>query len=206
MLARQNGSDGLSLNWGGSLASALAGYKFANLTKTSAKNVYRVMLFTVFLIPILWWLTLLVIAYSQGLARMPFYSATSFPRDISYATDPTIAYGGIAPEVTSGGPWIPYFLAGMVIVWGLSILHATYVSFPLDPYGFLLTFAARSFSEGIWIMVVIAWVLKLVTLRIGGSKAYEKLGIPTATGFLLGYALAILFGGVISAIRFFIPF
>jgi len=88
----------------------------------------------------------------------------------------------------------------------LSILHATYISFPLDPYGFLLTFASRSFSEGIWTMVVIAWVLKTATLRIGGSKVYERLGLPIAMGFLLGYALAILSGGVISAIRFFVPF
>jgi len=56
------------------------------------------------------------------------------------------------------------------------------------------------------VMVVSAWALKLLTLKIGCSKAYEEHGIPVATGFLLGYALAILAGGIISAIRFFIPF
>lgn len=204
MLARQNGSDGLSLVWGGSLASAFAGYKFADLTETNTKNIYRVMIFAVILIPIIWWLTLLPIAYSQGLANMPFYQSTTFSGDISYAA--SLPLGGIAPEVAAGGPWVPWLVAGMIIVWVLSILHATYISFPLDPYGFLLTFASRSFSEGIWTMVVIAWVLKTATLRIGGSKVYERLGLPIAMGFLLGYALAILSGGVISAIRFFVPF
>lgn len=206
ILARQNGSDGLSLGWGGSLASAFSGYKFANLTKTSTKNTYRVMLFTVILIPIIWWLTLLPIAYSQGLARLPFYQSTTFVGDISYAANPSNTWSGIAPELTSGGPWLPNLVAGIIIVWVLSILHARFVAFPLDPYGFLLTFGGRSISEGIWVMVVVAWVLKVTTLRLGGSKTYERLGVPVATGFLLGYALAILVGGLISAIRFFIPF
>lgn len=80
------------------------------------------------------------------------------------------------------------------------------MTFPLDPYGFLLSYANRSISEGIWDMVAVAWVLKLLTLRIGGSRAYEEYGVPVATGFLLGYALSILTGGLISAVRFFVPF
>jgi hypothetical protein len=55
-------------------------------------------------------------------------------------------------------------------------------------------------------MVLAAWILKLVTLRVGGSKSYERLGVPVATGFLAGYAVAILIGGALSVVRFFIPF
>jgi hypothetical protein len=55
-------------------------------------------------------------------------------------------------------------------------------------------------------MVLAAYVLKLATLRVGGSKAYERLGVPVATGFLLGYAIAILIGGALSVVRFFMPF
>jgi len=206
ILARQPGSDDLGQGWGGSLAASFASYKFANLTKTSFRNVYYVMLFAAILMPPIWWLTLLSIGYSQGMANMPFYSSTTFVGDISYAANPASTWSGTSPEVTSGGPWIPNMVAGILIVWTLTLLHARYPGFPLDPYGFLMTFTARAFSEGIWVMITIAWILKIVTLRIGGSKAYERLGLPVATGFLLGYALAILLGGVISAIRFFIPF
>jgi len=206
ILMRQNGSDGLSLVWGGSLAASFAGYKFANLTKTDTRSLYYIMLIIVFLIPLVWWLTILPLGYSVGLANLPFYQSTTFVGDISYAADPQSPWSGIAPEVMGGGPWIPNFVAGMVVVWVLSWLHARFVAFPLDPYGFLLTFTDRSMAEGVWVMVTAAWVLKLLTLKIGGSKAYEEHGVPVATGFLLGYALAILAGGVISAIRFFIPF
>ncbi|MEM3605097.1 MAG: DUF6785 family protein [Candidatus Bathyarchaeia archaeon] len=206
ILMRQSGSDGLSLGWGGALAASFAGYKFANLTKTDTRSLYYIMLIIVFLIPLVWWLTILPLGYSVGLAYLPFYQSTTFVGDISYAANPDNPWSGIAPEVMSGGPWIPNFVAGMVVIWVLSWLHARFVAFPLDPYGFLLTFGSRCISEGIWVMVTAAWVLKLLTLKIGGSKAYEEHGVPVATGFLLGYALAILAGGVISAIRFFIPF
>jgi hypothetical protein len=152
--------------------------------------------------PPIWWVTMLSIGYSQGMAHMPFYSSTTFVSDISYAANPASTWSGTSPEVTSGGPWIPNAIAGIIIIWTLTLLHARYPWFPLDPYGFLMTFSARAFSEGIWVMIVIAWILKVATLRVGGSKAYERLGLPVATGFLLGYALAILSGGVISAIRY----
>jgi hypothetical protein len=61
-------------------------------------------------------------------------------------------------------------------------------------------------SERTWIMVLAAWMLKLATLHMGGSKAYEKWGVPVATGFLMGYAISILMDGILSAVRFFIPF
>jgi len=207
MLARQSGSDGLSQPWGGSLVSTFASYRFGNLAgSSSSKNLYYVMLFAVILIPFIWWMTLLPIVYSQGLARLPFYQSTTFNGDISYAANPESPWGGIALENMTGGPWVPHLVAGIVIVWALSLLHARFAVFPLDPYGFLLTFGTRSVSEGIWVMVLLAWLLKLATLRLGGSKAYERLGVPVATGFLAGYAIAILMGGALSVVRFFYPY
>jgi hypothetical protein len=49
-------------------------------------------------------------------------------------------------------------------------------------------------------------VLKALTLRIGGSKAYEEHGRPLAGGFLVGYALAVLILGLVGIYRFFFPF
>ncbi len=55
-------------------------------------------------------------------------------------------------------------------------------------------------------MVLAAWALKLATLHMGGSKAYEKLGVLVATEFLMEYAISILMDGILSAVRFFISF
>jgi hypothetical protein len=49
-------------------------------------------------------------------------------------------------------------------------------------------------------------ILKTFTLRIGGSKAYEEHGVLVAGGLLVGYALAVLFVGIIGIFRFFFPF
>jgi len=206
-LMRQAGSDGFSKGWGGGLASSFQGYKMASITNTSNKNVFQIMLVTALLAPLVWWITFLSLSYSIGLSRLGVYQAnTGVARDIFRYADPSNTWSGIDPQGMSGGPWIPNLVAGIIIIWLLSFMHARFVWWPLDQYGFILAFCSRGFSEGIWTMIVAAWILKEITLRIGGSKLYEGTGIPVATGFLLGYALSILTGGFISGIRFFVPF
>lgn len=50
------------------------------------------------------------------------------------------------------------------------------------------------------------WILKNITLRVGGSKLYESTGISIATGFLIGVIISCVFGGILLLIRFFVPF
>jgi len=206
-LMRQAGSDGFSKGWGGGLASSFQGYRMASITNTSSRNVFQIMLATALLAPLVWWITFLSLSYSIGLTRLGVYQAnTGVARDIFRYADPSNTWSGIDPQGMSGGPWLPNLVAGIVIVWLLSFMHARFVWWPLDQYGFILAFCSRGFSEGIWTMIIAAWVLKAITLRMGGSKLYEDVGVPVATGFLLGYALSILAGGFISSIRFFVPF
>jgi hypothetical protein len=206
-LMRQAGSDGFSKGWGGGLASSFQGYKMASITNVSSRNVFQIMLVTALLAPFVWWITFLWLSYSVGLTRLGVYQAnTGVARDIFRYADPSNTWSGIDPQGMSGGPWVPNLVAGIIIIWLLSFMHARFVWWPLDQYGFILAFCSRGFSEGIWTMIIAAWVLKTITLRIGGSKLYERTGVPIATGFLLGYALSILAGGFISGIRFFVPF
>lgn len=206
-LMRQAGSDGFSKGWGGGLASSFQGYKMASITNASSRNVFQIMLVTALLAPFVWWITFLWLSYTIGLTRLGVYEAnTGVARDIFRYADPSNTWSGIDPQGMSGGPWVPNLVAGIIIIWLLSFMHARYVWWPLDQYGFILAYCSRGFSEGIWTMIVAAWILKALTLKIGGSKLYESTGVPMATGFLLGYALSILAGGFISGIRFFIPF
>lgn len=59
---------------------------------------------------------------------------------------------------------------------------------------------------GIWFPFLIAWILKYLTLKIGGSRAYEEYGMPLMAGFIAGYMIAVLVGGLAGIIRFFIPY
>jgi hypothetical protein len=51
-----------------------------------------------------------------------------------------------------------------------------------------------------------AWIAKYLTLRIGGSRAYEEYGIPVASGLMAGCVLSNLVAYIIGTIKFFIPF
>jgi len=55
-------------------------------------------------------------------------------------------------------------------------------------------------------MASIAWVAKVLILKIGGSKAYEEYGLPLVSGFAVGYVIALILGGSLSIIRLFFPF
>jgi len=59
---------------------------------------------------------------------------------------------------------------------------------------------------GWWSPFLAAWILKTITLKIGGSKLYEEVGVPVAAGFVVGYMIALIFGGAIGVLRFFIPY
>ncbi|MEM2428216.1 MAG: DUF6784 domain-containing protein, partial [Candidatus Bathyarchaeia archaeon] len=59
---------------------------------------------------------------------------------------------------------------------------------------------------GLWSAFLVAWVLKMLTLRIGGAKLYEESGIPIASGAVTGCMIGMILGGIIWIIRFFTPF
>jgi hypothetical protein len=97
-------------------------------------------------------------------------------------------------------------LAGIIVAMLLSYLHARFLWFPLDPVGFLLAVDGHALVEGIWTMLLAAWIFKMITLRIGGSKLYEEKGIPVAIGFAVGMLVVAFIGGIVLAVRFFVPF
>jgi hypothetical protein len=46
-------------------------------------------------------------------------------------------------------------------------------------------------------MTLAAWVLKTITLRVGGSKLYERTDVPAAIGFIIGIAVVTVIGGAL---------
>jgi hypothetical protein len=199
LLMRQPGSDGICKGWGAPMASAFQTYRMADLL--SIKNlgsIYKALIVVLIVSIITSWIPRLFLYYSFGLTRLGIEPAMP-----SVAADPHWTWSGIDPAPE---PWIPHLIAGIVIIGVLSFLRARFLWFPIDPISYVAAFSCRGLSNGIWDMIVVAYILKAITLRIGGSRAYEEYGVPAACGVLLGYALAIVLGGIVSAIRFFIPF
>jgi hypothetical protein len=103
-------------------------------------------------------------------------------------------------------PLAPYVIAGFLIVAAIEFLHSRFVWFPFNAIGFIMGTGIMGTFYGYWGPFLIAWVLKTITLRIGGSKLYESVGVPIAGGFIAGYMVALIIGGTLGVFRFFVPF
>ena len=44
--------------------------------------------------------------------------------------------------------------------------------------------------------IIVAFILKRLTLRFGGSEAYLSKGMPIAIGTIIGFSMAVLLGSI----------
>jgi len=111
-----------------------------------------------------------------------------------------IGSGGLTGSLTewSANPWI-WVAFGVVLTFVLNFLRLMYPWFWLSPVGFVC---------GAWIAgwgmelgsFVLAFVLKTLTIKFGGAKAYDNMYIPGIVGFGAGVALTSGIWGLIQAI------
>jgi hypothetical protein len=101
-------------------------------------------------------------------------------------------------------PWLSQSFVGFISVGLLSWLHARYVWFPFEHIGFILAIGMDDYE--FWTFAAMTWVLKIITLRIGGSKLYEKFGAPLAGGYIAGHMLTLIPGVIIGKVSSSYPF
>ena len=183
--------------WGFPFLAITSGHAMANFTNTNAKNVLKIVLFAAVLTPLLAQISLLVGLYSFGSNRLSGFAVYS----------PTDRF---TPEWAETNPsrfvWWPQALSGVIVAFALNYLHARFIWFPFEPIGFLMAISWASILYEAWQPALMAWVIKTLTIRVGGSRMYESLGRPVAAGFIIGYALMAVIGAVIGVVRFFFPF
>lgn len=186
---------------GGSILSSFSSYKMASITGTSNPNVLKIMIASTIITPVVAIVTLIWLCYTSG--AMVFASASGEIQTTQFynVSNPTNYATAAGRE-----PLAPYVLGGFLIVAVLEFLHARFVWFPFNAIGFIIGTSYISVLWGYWGTFLIAWVLKVITLRLGGSKLYENLGVPIAGGFVVGYMIALVLGGALGFMRFFFPF
>jgi hypothetical protein len=188
----------------GSIFSSFMSYKMASLTNVNNRDVFKLLLLCLVLSPLATIVGYIWVTHAFGLTRL------SAGGDVnSWSPAHWVLYGGgIAtwPSTGSIEEWTPPCLFGIFMVIALSLLRSRFVWFPLEPVGFWVAFAYSGQLVGMWLPFMVSWALKLLTLRIGGSKAYEEVGVPIATGVAAGCFISILFGAILGITRFFIPF
>jgi hypothetical protein len=185
---------------GGNFVTTFGAYKMASITGTSSKSVFKVLIASIIIYSFVVLPTWLWVAYTFGMTKLSGGGGGWCDGLIYRAAVP--ARWEVIPATE---PWVPHFLAGFIIVGLFSWLHARFIWFPFEPIGFILGIGP-AFELGYWTFALIAWILKVLTLRIGGSRLYEEFGAPMAGGYIAGHMLALIPGIILSRIRFFIPF
>jgi hypothetical protein len=168
--------------------------KMASLTGTSNRN------------------TFLVTAVAM-LISTPLISITGIWIANTYGAT-VITWGACSIEKScSGWDWAPplaplvsYGTIGFIITFTLAMLHSRFVWFPFEPLGFVIATSVPGLWYGVWSSFLVAWVVKMIVLRVGGSRLYERYGVPAVGGLLSGVALSIFIGSIIIALRFYFPF
>jgi hypothetical protein len=189
----------MNAGYGFPFVSSFSSYQMASINGVSTKSVFRVLLFVCILAPFLSIIGAVWGFYAFGLMKMPA-SSTLWCSCYDSRTPSALA------NRPAYEPWWPNMLAGIIFAGLLSFLHSRFIWFPLEPIGFLLATDGHALIEGIWTMGLVAWIVKTITLRVGGSKLYERTGVPTAIGFVLGVVIVSVIGGALLVIRFFYPF
>jgi len=95
---------------------------------------------------------------------------------------------------------------GFLIVVGLYYMNSRFPWWPIHPMGFLLSGGQYAMWTGVWVCFLVGWICKYLTLRIGGSKAYENYGTPFIGGTMVGLIITIFAASVVAGARYFIPF
>jgi len=176
-------------------------YRMNNLTKaTSDRNLFKtVTIVALIMIPVA--LIMQIIIWSAyGWARTAFSQTWGFAAYFGQ-TEPYIH-----PSSTSPNEWWPWFIGGALIVLILQYLRSRFLWFPFEPLGFLVANGYTTLQRGLASTFIIAWFLKWLTLKIGGSKLYEDYGMPIAAGFIVGYMAINFFAGLVGVYRWFFPF
>jgi hypothetical protein len=84
--------------------------------------------------------------------------------------------------------------AGFAVFVGSFALRWRIAHFPLHPIGLVV---CRGWAmENFWLMVLVGWTLKGLTVRYGGLQAYRR-GRPLFLGLILG---DLTMGGVFGAL------
>jgi len=165
-------------------ALGMESYKIASLSRSSVKDQFMAntiaLVVTAITTHVLTW----YLAYTVGIMNGAGYRFW-----FTSVNDPSNPAGNYYdPDPGQIGYW-PQILAGFFIMGGLFFAKLRFPGFPINPAGFVL---ANSFVIGQNIqpiVVLIAWIFKVVTFRIGGVRAYTKYGIPIAIGIISGQML-----------------
>jgi hypothetical protein len=172
-------------------------YKMAAFTHTNCRNLFKVMLIVTILGVPTGLATMLWLGYTYGFNVLPMAVTYSYPW-----MDVSVEYFNTIPSVE---PIWPFVGVGFLLTGALSFLHFRFPWWPLEPIGLVLALNRPFQKAAFWMSFAEALIIKYLTLKIGGARAYEEYGVPFVSGFIGGFTLTVIAGMAVGVIRFFFP-
>ena len=144
----------------------------------------------------------LYLGYTRGGLRMANYTLNSVPaEDFGYIVSNVdkVKNKPYPKRLPTDWAKVGAFGFGFVLAGAITALHTRFTWWPLHPVGL----AFSSTSAGVyWLSILIVWLAKLIILKIGGTRLYEK-AKPFFIGLIVGYVLALIISFSVDAIFFF---
>ncbi len=152
-------------------------YAMAEPTKTKETDILWAQILGFALVVIIGMPLGAYIIYGTGMGKLPgFWGGDGFVGQMA----PWVVRDAGPPSGTD----LFQFGVAIVVVGILFFLRSTFSWWFFSPY-------VMFFYDNMWLLNGgVAWVLKLITLRVFGAKAYEESGVPFAVAFMAGLTLA----------------
>jgi hypothetical protein len=195
--------------WWGTLVAlpppitSMEAFKIAAVTKTRTKDLFICISIAIVVAILIGFPFALWGIYNYGVTSRWLYSRidASFMGDQGFWQNLRLAFyvGGAPVSWTFPPDWIQTGL-GVALVGIFTLLRMQYIWFPLNPVGIPL--AGLVLSPSYMFLWLIAYIIKYVTLKVGGTKLYEEKGVPIAIGIIITWATILFLSGIITLIRF----
>ena len=172
-------------------------YKIADVNNVSPKDVFRAQLIAV-VVAIFFAMPLaLSLVYKYGLS--PQRMATIWSYATPRAGDQLPGWRGLSGEPPEVQPILAlYTILGFIFMFLMVYLRMAFIWWPFHPVGVMVGMSYLSGFLGFGGAFGITYVLKWLTLKIGGVRAYEDWGVPIAIGVAVGYAVAMVIWNLTS--------
>jgi len=175
---------GLAYQSSGTVWGFLSSYAIAEHLKVRGKDIFLAMLIALLVMTFIGPWEVLGYASSVGINKLGLAWGMGDGRFVTSKQMSYVLRAGYTVTEEHAG----FLVLTFIIVGVLWFLRTKFPWFILNPVGLF-------FYDGMWLINVgIAFILKVITIKVFGARAYERVGVPLAVGFVTGLGLGAFLG------------
>jgi hypothetical protein len=184
LLSREQIAHFASAGFGSAFYASLLSYRMADLAGIRNRDVLRIILVSLFPAMFIFLICRGVLLPGIFGGTRVGYTASDFSADILWN------FWNRPVDVPFNQTAL-YLLMGFVFMVVGRMLYIRFMWMP-DPLPSVVAWAWGVSLWGAWVPLLCAWITKTIVLKVGGSKLYENMILPIASGVILGEVLEVL--------------